>query len=561
MVHPEVPAEENLANPSGTHLAASANRGVGETVRQAALAIDRHRSIVVAVFFAAVLALAVGIHRDYGMSWDEELTRIGVGSVTYDYVVTGDPKPLLESTARYYGPLFEFVLVALERQLGLADSRDVYFMRHLVTFLIFYLALWFFYLICRECFGSWKLALLGCVFLILSPRLFADAFYNQKDIPFLALYTIATYTLIKFHERRTYGRAIAHALACAVLIDVRINGLILPAITGLLLGLDWVVDLTRNRGRSLAWVKDLSAVAVYLAVMSGLTILFWPLLWGGRIALFVDALRQMSQYPWGGELLYFGRMMKATELPWHYIPVWIGMTTPILYLVLFASGVVSYLGALLRGPVQFYLRHRKEVAVLCTLVVPSAAVFIMGSILYDAWRHMFFIYPAFLVVVLNGLVGIQRLLQGMPRRNAAALGAVAGLVLIVSLTATAATMIKHHPYQNVYFNALAGGDRPQIRRQFEMDYWGLSYREALEYILAHDASDSIGVGVANYPGWLNARILRPEERRRIRFVRTLKDADYFLSNYRLHPQDYPFPNEIFSINLDGVKIMVVYKLR
>jgi hypothetical protein len=308
-------------------------------------------------------------------------------------------------------------------------------------------------------------------------------------------------------------------------------------------------------------VKDLSAVAVYLAVMSGLTILFWPLLWGGRIALFVDALRQMSQYPWGGELLYFGRMMKATELPWHYIPVWIGMTTPILYLVLFASGVVSYLGALLRGPVQFYLRHRKEVAVLCTLVVPSAAVFIMGSILYDAWRHMFFIYPAFLVVVLNGLVGIQRLLQGMPRRNAAALGAVAGLVLIVSLTATAATMIKYHPYQNVYFNALAGGDRPQIRRQFEMDYWGLSYREALEYILAHDASDSIGVGVANYPGWLNARILRPEERRRIRFVRTLKDADYFLSNYRLHPQDYPFPNEIFSINLDGVKIMVVYKLR
>ncbi len=560
MVYPEVPAEENLANPPGEP-SPPVRPGGNAAVRRVARTIERHRALVVATFFAALLALAVGIHRDYGMSWDEELTRIGVGTVTYDYVVTGNSSPLLESTARYYGPFFEFLLVAVERQLGLDDSRDIYFMRHLVTFLIFYLAVWFFYLIGRECFQSWKLALLGCLFLILSPRVFADAFYNQKDIPFLAFYTIATYTLLKFHERRSYGWAIGHALACALLIDVRINGLIVPAITALLLGVDLVLDSVQGRERRLDLIKWASPVAAYLVALSGFTILFWPLLWDGRVSLFVDALRQMSQYPWGGELLYLGRMMKATELPWHYIPVWIAITTPILYLVLFASGVISYLSSLSRGPIRFYRERRKEVAVLCTLVVPVAAVLIMGSILYDAWRHMFFIYPAFLVVVLNGVVGIQRLLQRVPRNYAAAVGAAAGLVVVVSLGSTAATMIKHHPYQNVYFNALTGGDRAQIRTRFEMDYWGLSYREALEYVLARDASDTIAVGVANYPGWLNARILRPDERERIRFVSHIREADYFLSNYRLHPQEYPFRNEFFTIDLDGVKIMVVYKLR
>ena len=36
-------------------------------------------------------------------------------------------------------------------------------------------------------------------------------------------------------------------------------------------------------------------------------------------------------------------------------------------------------------------------------------------------------------------------------------------------------MIRDHPYQNVYFNLLAGSDK---RHRFELDYWGLSYKEA-----------------------------------------------------------------------------------
>jgi hypothetical protein len=186
----------------------------------------------------------------------------------------------------------------------------------------------------------------------------------------------------------------------------------------------------------------------------------------------------------------------------------------------------------------------------------------MGSILYDGWRHMFFIYPAFVLVSLNGIVGIQGLLRHYgPPSVLPAFHAAAILLVLVSLGVTTATMVKHHPYQNVYFNMFAGRNMAEIKMRYEMDYWGLSYRKALEYILAHDSSDTIALGVANYPGWLNGRILRPEERQRFRFVDHIRNATYFVSNYRGHPKEYPCRNEVFSVNIDGAKIVMVCKLR
>jgi hypothetical protein len=38
-------------------------------------------------------------------------------------------------------------------------------------------------------------------------------------------------------------------------------------------------------------------------------------------------------------------------------------------------------------------------------------------------------------------------------------------------------------------------------------------------------------------------------------------AGYVLSNYRWHREDYPYPDEFFSITVAGAKIMSVFKLK
>ena len=118
-------------------------------------------------------------------------------------------------------------------------------------------------------------------------------------------------------------------------------------------------------------------------------------------------------------------------------------------------------------------------------------------------------------------------------------------------------MVWNHPHQNVYFSVLNGD---KIRSQFEQDYWGLSYRQGLLYILENDSRPKIKVVTAHAPGYLNTLLFEESQNQRIEFVPKQEQADYFLTEYRWHPQDYPFQDkEVYSIEVNGSKIMSVFK--
>jgi hypothetical protein len=113
----------------------------------------------------------------------------------------------------------------------------------------------------------------------------------------------------------------------------------------------------------------------------------------------------------------------------------------------------------------------------------------------------------------------------------------------------------------LYFNRFAGRDMAEIKQRFELDYWGLSYRKALEYIVRSDSSPIIRIHAANYPGMVNTLLLSPRDRIRIRFVPTDEQADYFVTNYRFHPESYPYPWEVFSVRVGNASVASVFRLR
>ena len=71
--------------------------------------------------------------------------------------------------------------------------------------------------------------------------------------------------------------------------------------------------------------------------------------------------------------------------------------------------------------------------------------------------------------------------------------ALCGTLLAIGMIPIAAWMIQYHPYQNVYFNRLAGADMKTIQQRFPLDYWGLSYQRGLEEILKTDHGENINV--------------------------------------------------------------------
>lgn len=115
-------------------------------------------------------------------------------------------------------------------------------------------------------------------------------------------------------------------------------------------------------------------------------------------------------------------------------------------------------------------------------------------------------------------------------------------------------MLRNHPFEQVYFQPLARS----IAGGFDRDYWGTSYRQGFEYILAHDASDVIPIAVANLPGELNTQILPPSERRRVRIVQQPEEARYFLTNYHHRYTEVLPYRELKALSVSGLKIMGIY---
>lgn len=515
--------------------------------------IEQKYKLIVFIFFAIYLCIGLSIFRDYGISWDEGFQR-RLGTVTLNYIL-GVDKELLSYYDRDHGPVFETLLVVIERVINpFKNTQLTFFMRHLFIFLLFYVGAIFFYRLCKNSFGSYKIGLLASLFLILSPRIFAHSFYNSKDIVFLSVFIISIYTLIRFLDNTNFNNAVIHSLICAILIGVRILGIIVPLFTIAFFITDAIIKDKKIN------YKKISNLIFYIIFSIIFTIVFWPLLWTKPIYHFIETFKQMQHYPWQGGVLYLGNYIAAEKLPWHYIPVWIAISTPILYLLFFSIGFIFSIKEFLVNPLAFYLAKRNNLIFLAWFFSPLLIVIVLKSVLYDCFRHLFFIYPAFLIISLTGLVDlfkfIQTKFQGLRRKT---INIVFVSIVIISLAWTAYSMIKIHPYQNVYFNILVGGMK-NAKNNFELDYWGLSYRKALEYIVKNDSSQIININVANPPGILNAYMLPSKDKKRLVFVESPEEAKYFLSNFRDHKEDYPYENEFYSIKIGGEKIMVVYKM-
>jgi hypothetical protein len=519
----------------------------------------RHEILVVTLLFGIFLLIGVRMVADYGISFDEKSNR-AYGMATWQYMRNGD-RQLFQMVEKYHGPVFEILLILLEKGLRLSDPHDIYLLRHFVTFLFFYFSVFVFYLLCKIRFGDWRIALLGPVFMVLSPRILADSFYNSKDLPFFSCFLIAIYTLVKFLEHKTWRRALLHALCCGILIDIRILGILVPGFTGLFILSELFLSVQARSN----WKRYLVLLGFYSLFLIGFTLLFFPILWEAPVYHFMQAFLEMKRYPWGGGVIYAGEHINATRIPWHYIPTWIIITTPLLYVVTFIVGLFGLAKSLFGKTINLYSNSKHRLDSICVLWIfmPILSVIVLKSVVYDGWRHLFYVYPALLMIASNGLRSAFQDMLSLckEQKHAQLVKTLLILVACLSLCSPTYFMITYHPHQNVYFNRLAGKDMQTVKANFDLDYWGLSYRQAFEYILKHDSREQIKIATANMSVEAIALILPPAQRKRIIPTWPLVEADYFASNFHPIITDPPYGQEIYAIKIGNAKIMAVYDIR
>lgn len=537
----------------------------------------RFERLLTGLFFGLLLVTGLLLHRDYGVSADERVDRLN-GMVNVKYIAELVAPALVQNQAGYqlipplknyiendHGVAFEIPMALISFVLTRGDSQAAYYVRHFCIFLVFVAGVYALFRLGSWYLGGWRWGLFTALLLVLSPRLFADAFYNAKDIVFMALFTLSIYSLLRFIQRPSLPRTLLHAVLTALTVDIRILGMLLVAFTVGMVGLELVFGSHKQPGTHRQLVR---CTLLYLVVTPVAILIGWPALWEAPVTNLLASFHSLSKYPFKGTLLYWGNAihLPIDPMPWHYIPGWILATTPLAYTLAAAGGILLMLRTLLKAWRTFLStpEHRQNLLLLLWLLVPPLLVIGLNSILYNAWRHLFFIYPALLILAVRGL----QYLYVLTRHASPARAWAASFLLTAAAlegTYTVVRMIRLHPHQYVYFSFLPPST---AERLFELDYWGLSYRQGLEWVLAHDPNPQITI--SGNPSYLdnNMLILPPSQRARLRYIpsraETPTEARYFLTAYHYYggrPKTYPdsLGREVYTIRADGLRIFSVFK--
>lgn len=492
----------------------------------------------------AMTIVAILTFEKYGVGWDEPMQR-DKGFVSYDYVFSGDTT-LLGFFDRPYGVVFELPLVIIEKVFNLTDTRDIYMMRHFIAHLFFLLGALFCFRLTYRIYESNWLAAIAFLLFALHPVLHGHSFFNTKDIPFMAMFMISLYQSAIALESRTVKSVLVLGICIGLLINLRLMGVILLVALVVILLIQGIAESRFAHHRKLVLIIVLTSAAVLYIT--------WPYLWADPIDRFFFSLKSMAHIWWDLPVLFNGYLVSSADLPWYYVPQWFAMTTPVLWLVAGLCGIVM---ASIRVAKSHRVILRDKMAMnnalfLICFLGPIIAVIAIRSVLYDGWRHMFFIYPAFVMLVVYALNVVRSRLR---KQVFTAIALIFFLPVIVF-------GIRNFPNEHVYFNEVMLLSKPEyVRTHFEMDYWGVSGRQALEYILQHDTSRSIAISAEHYLGQTSYDILPLRHRERIRFT-PREEADYFMTNYRWHPQDYSelAGRSVYSIRVGKNTIFEVFRL-
>lgn len=527
--------------------------------------LNRKKNFWIILFFVLLLTLGSRVFGDYGISFDEPVSREN-GAISLNHVLKHfsiaaweeDPEILKYQTNLYtyrdrdYGVAFDMPAFMLERLLKINDSREQYLFKHFLTFLMFFVGVIAIYKLAARRFDDWKFGLLAALMFVLSPRMFAESFYNGKDIVLMAWCAIAMNTGIAFLLKPTFRLAIMHGITTGMAIDVRIVAVIFLVMTISI----FIADHFQSKN---SWRNSLKVASIYILVTAATVITFWPWLWSDPIANFLTAFNNMSKFRWENYNLYLGKFIPATQLPWHYPIVWIFITTPVLYSIAFLAGVSGVISEHAKGRFLFWNNTKQlQDIFFCGLCFgPLVAIIYFKSVLYDGWRQLYFIYPAFLLISVKGLVMLWNVQAGGWFKKMLFVALLSSQLIWISVW-----MWKVHPYQNLYFNKIADFDQSA---SFEMDYWGLTNLEGLKNLLVHDRQPTIRIAPLGATSLTQSiQLLPPEDRLRIQVTNVLHEADYIITNYRFFNgqsivEQLKSLSIFYQLKIDGKDAFTIFK--
>ena len=512
------------------------------------------------ILFLMCIYIVIGIIivSDYSVSTDEPNERRTM-YINLNYITTllgKEPMdvPELDSYVdKYYGIFLQMPTALFE--VGHKGLDYIYHYRHLYTFCVCIAGYIAFCFMCQKIFDSYPLALLGTVMIALYPRFFGEQFYNIKDMFFVASYMFAMWaTYIIIEGNFTWKKIIIFSFISALATNVRIVGAIFVI---LLIGYMWIAYVLEKGFAAgyykLTWKRTLLVSIAIIAFYFAFLVLMYPVAWESPVHTMVEIFSKFSNYDdWSGAIVFMGNIISKEELPWNYIPVWMLISIPIWYILLFfITGILAVCKVILKIKkkdklVDLFFQYKYFIWCALLAIVPMGAILVKHATLYSGWRHCYFLLPPLIIFILFGIDYIIK--KGKKGCRIACFA-----LIILGMTLQIRWICINHPYEMVYFNSIG----KTWAADFDRDYWHMAELQAYEWIMENDDSDKITINSTGTLFFLN--LLDEEQRERVEKV---QEPMYFIETYRgktgneVKIEGY---EEIHAIVVDNFKIASVFQ--
>ncbi|HVV63187.1 MAG TPA: glycosyltransferase family 39 protein [Pseudolabrys sp.] len=451
-----------------------------EKLRARIARCDRY-DIAAAVLMLILVALALATFRSYAISNDEEVQQHYGELIIAYYRSDFINQALFHYINLYlYGGLFDIFAVFAQHAFAFLNPYDV---RHILCALIGIAGIGATWATARLVAGP-RAGAIAAATLTVCGSWYGGMFNHTKDIPFAAAMMGAAYFLIRASRdlpnprwRDVFGFGVLLGAA----LGIRVLGLLLIGYVAVAVFMRLPRPFSSPMRERLRFIAQ-AAIAFVPAFGLGYIIMIaaWP--WSALEPLNpIRGLIDFGEFAYPIQTLLDGKVYEMADVPRWYVPTYLLIKLP---LVMLAGALVAaaYIGWP-RRMAPHEKAPRGETALLAFIAIfPVLCEVVDRGPAFTGLRHFLFVVPVF--AVLAG-IGFDRLLLWLENRRRIL---AAGLLTAVSvaLAWNAATLVRLHPYEYLYYNPLVGGLKGAAGL-YAMDYWVNIMPEAVHDLEAYVA--------------------------------------------------------------------------
>ena len=301
------------------------------------------------------------------------------------------------------------------------------------------------------------------IFYLLYPYLLGHGFYNPKDMPFLFVWILSSYTSIKIflkiynNDKISFLNILSLSFLTGFLFSIRITGI-------LILMQYFITFLVTSKNTKVNFYKIIKIhyfrISIFIFLTLIFTIIFYPIFWANPLLL-IDAIQMMRNTPYSVCTLTLGKCMDALNLPSSYIFIWLFFKLPLL----------SFIGLLLFPFIEkkIFSNSKNQIilgSISLTIVSIIFLLVFFKTNMYDELRHILFLFPLILIVTYTTIYYFSKKLTIY--------------ITFISIFIFLIQNINMYPYQYTWFNLFS--NFINVNNNFEVDYWGVSGRNIAKKI-------------------------------------------------------------------------------